>query len=58
MKILLPVDASHPNQRTLSGLAAHDELPGRGHGYVVFTLLGSVATGGLARTMVPVRLIR
>ena len=37
MKILLPVDGSEYTKRMLAYLAAHDELLGKGHEYVVFT---------------------
>lgn len=39
MKILLPVDGSHHTKRMLSYIAAHDELLGRGHEYLVFTAI-------------------
>ena len=42
MKILLPVDGSHCTKRMLSYLAAHDELLGRGHEYVVFTAIPAI----------------
>jgi nucleotide-binding universal stress UspA family protein len=37
MKILLPVDGSKYTKRMLSYIAAHDELLGKGHEYVLFT---------------------
>ena len=37
MKILLPVDGSPYTKRMLSYIAAHDELLGPGHSYIVFT---------------------
>lgn len=37
MKILLPVDGSDYTKRMLSYLAAHDELLGGAHDYIVFT---------------------
>jgi nucleotide-binding universal stress UspA family protein len=37
MKILLPVDGSDYTKRMLSYLAAHDELLGSGHEYLLFT---------------------
>ena len=42
MKILLPVDGSHYTKRMLSYIAAHDELLGRGHEYVVFHAISSI----------------
>ena len=42
MKILLPVDGSHYTKRMLSYIAAHDELLGRGHEYVVFHAIASI----------------
>ena len=39
MKILLPVDGSHYTKRMLSYLAAHDELLGRGHDYLMLTVI-------------------
>ena len=42
MKILLPVDGSHHTKRMLSYIAAHDELLGRGHEYLVFTAIASI----------------
>lgn len=37
MKILLPVDGSKYTRRMLSYIAAHDELLGGGHEFVLFT---------------------
>ena len=37
MKILLPVDGSDYTKRMLSYIAAHDELLGRRHQYLLFT---------------------
>lgn len=37
MKILLPVDGSKYTRRMLSYIAAHDELLGSGHEYLLFT---------------------
>jgi len=37
MKILLPVDGSEYTKRMLSYLAAHEELLGSGHEYIVLT---------------------
>lgn len=42
MKILLPVDGSAFTKRMLSYIAAHDELLGGGHEYVVFTAVAPV----------------
>ena len=39
MKILLPVDGSDYTKRTLSYIAAHDELLGEGHEYTVLTVV-------------------
>lgn len=39
MKILLPVDGSHYTKRMLSYLAAHDELLGRSHDYLMLTVI-------------------
>jgi nucleotide-binding universal stress UspA family protein len=44
MKILLPVDGSEHTKRTLSYIAAHDELLGPSHEYVAFTALAPVPT--------------
>jgi nucleotide-binding universal stress UspA family protein len=37
MKILLPVDGSEYTRRMLGYVAAHDEMFGRDHDYIVFT---------------------
>ncbi len=37
MKFLLPIDGSRYTRRMLSYIAAHDELLGAGHEYVLFT---------------------
>ncbi len=37
MKILLPVDGSKYTRRMLSYIAAHDELLGKGHEYLLYT---------------------
>lgn len=42
MKILLPVDGSHYTKRMLSYIAAHDELLGRGHHYLMFHAIASI----------------
>ncbi len=39
MRILLPVDGSDYTKRMLSYIAAHDELLGPGHEYVLFTVV-------------------
>ena len=39
MKILLPVDGSKYSRRMLSYIAAHDELLGGGHEYLLFTVV-------------------
>jgi nucleotide-binding universal stress UspA family protein len=39
MKILLPVDGSKYTRRMLSYIAAHDELLGAGHEYLLFTVV-------------------
>jgi nucleotide-binding universal stress UspA family protein len=39
MKILLPVDGSKYTKRMLSYIAAHDELLGAGHEYLLFTVV-------------------
>ncbi|MBS1132950.1 MAG: UspA protein [Burkholderiaceae bacterium] len=39
MKILLPVDGSKYTKRMLSYIAAHDELLGSGHEYLLFTVV-------------------
>jgi len=42
MKILLPVDGSEHTKRMLAYIAAHDELLGAGHEYLVFTVVGAI----------------
>ena len=42
MKILLPVDGSDHTKRMLAYIAAHDELLGAGHEYLVFTAVRAV----------------
>ena len=42
MKILLAVDGSHYTKRMLSYIAAHDELLGPGHEYLVFQAIASI----------------
>lgn len=42
MKILLPVDGSAYTKRMLAYLAAHDELLGTGHQYIVVTVLAAI----------------
>jgi nucleotide-binding universal stress UspA family protein len=39
MKILLPVDGSKYSRRMLSYIAAHDDLLGAGHEYLLFTVV-------------------
>ena len=39
MKILLPVDGSKYTRRMLAYIGAHDELLGRDHDYLLFTVL-------------------
>jgi nucleotide-binding universal stress UspA family protein len=39
MKILLPIDGSKYTKRMLSYIAAHDELLGSGHEYLLFTVV-------------------
>jgi nucleotide-binding universal stress UspA family protein len=39
MKIVLPVDGSKYTRRMLSYIAAHDELLGPGHEYLLFTVV-------------------
>ena len=53
MKILLPVDGSHYTKRMLSYVAAHEELLGRGHDYLLLTVIEpipSYATSFLDRS--------
>jgi nucleotide-binding universal stress UspA family protein len=42
MKVLLAVDGSHYTKRMLSYIAAHDELLGPGHEYLVFQAIASI----------------
>ena len=42
MKALLPVDGSEHTKRMLSYIAAHDELLGPGHEYLVFHAIASI----------------
>lgn len=42
MKILLPVDGSDYTKRMLAYIAAHDELLGPGHEYILFTVVPPV----------------
>jgi nucleotide-binding universal stress UspA family protein len=42
MKILLPVDGSEYTRRMLAYIAAHDELLGRDHDYIAFTVVPSI----------------
>ena len=42
MKILLPVDGSEYTKRMLGYVAAHDEMFGSGHDYIVFTAVPSI----------------
>lgn len=42
MKILLPIDGSDYTKRMLSYIAAHDELLGAGHQYLMFTAVAPV----------------
>jgi nucleotide-binding universal stress UspA family protein len=42
MKILLPVDGSDYTKRMLAYIAAHDELLGPAHQYVIFTAVAPV----------------
>lgn len=43
MKILLPVDGSKYTRRMLSYIAAHDELLGSGHDYLLFTAVPALS---------------
>jgi nucleotide-binding universal stress UspA family protein len=55
MRILLPVDGSDYTKRTLAYLAAHDELLGPGHEFIVFTAVTPIpahATRFLERSTV------
>ena len=42
MKILIPVDGSDYTKRTLAYLAAHDELLGTAHEFIVFTAVAPI----------------
>lgn len=42
MKILMPVDGSEYTKRMLGHVAAHDELLGAGHEYLLFTVVPPV----------------
>ncbi len=44
MKILLPVDGSKYTRRMLSYIAAHDELLGSGHEYLLFTVVARLSS--------------
>jgi nucleotide-binding universal stress UspA family protein len=44
MKILLPVDGSKYTKRMLSYIAAHDELLGSGHEYLLFTAVPTLTS--------------
>jgi nucleotide-binding universal stress UspA family protein len=44
MKILLPVDGSKYTKRMLSYIAAHDELLGSGHEYLLFTVVPALTS--------------
>jgi nucleotide-binding universal stress UspA family protein len=44
MKILLPVDGSRYTRRMLSYIAAHDELLGSGHEYLLFTVVPALSS--------------
>ena len=48
MKILLPVDGSKYTRRMLSYIAAHDELLGRGHEYLLFTAVPKLSSRAAA----------
>ena len=43
MKILLPVDGSKHTRRMLSYIAAHDDLLGAGHEYLLFTVVPALS---------------
>ena len=45
MKILLSVDGSKCTRRMLSYIAAHDELLGSGHEYLLFTVVPRLSSG-------------
>jgi nucleotide-binding universal stress UspA family protein len=44
MKILLPVDGSKYTKRMLSYIAAHDELLGSGHEYLLFSVVPALSS--------------
>jgi len=48
MKILLPVDGSKYTKRMLSYIAAHDELLGSGHEYLLFTVVPQLSNRAAA----------
>ena len=48
MKILLPVDGSKYTKRMLSYIAAHDELLGAGHEYLLFTVVPRLSSRAAA----------
>jgi len=48
MKILLPVDGSKYTKRMLSYIAAHDELLGAGHEYLLFTVVPGLSARAAA----------
>ncbi len=48
MKILLPIDGSRYTRRMLGYIAAHDELLGAGHEYVLFTVVPRLSSRAAA----------
>ena len=48
MKILLPIDGSKYTRRMLSYIAAHDELLGKGHQYLLFTAVPQLSARAAA----------
>ena len=48
MKILLPVDGSKYTKRMLGYIAAHDELLGAGHQYLLFTVVPRLSSRAAA----------
>ncbi len=48
MKILLPIDGSKFTRRMLSYIAAHDELLGPGHEYLLFTAVPQLSNRAAA----------
>lgn len=48
MKILLPVDGSRYTRRMLSYIAAHDDLLGKGHEYLLFTAVPRLSSRAAA----------